>query len=622
MIIATAGHVDHGKTSLLRALTGTDADRLPEEKRRGMTLDLGYAFLECANGKRLGFVDVPGHEKFLSNMLAGVGGLDHALLLVACDDGIMPQTREHLAILQLAGTPAITVALSKCDLADSAHILALSREIETLLASYHLAASAILPVSSRSGAGLEALRAHLEALPANAPDATRRFRLAIDRAFTIKGSGLVVSGTALAGRVASGDTLWLSGAEVPVRVRALHAQGQAANSAGKGERIALNLAGDISKDDIRRGDWLLAQAGRASSRISVALKPLAGAAPLKHWQAVHIHHGARHITGHLVLLGEDKAQSCAELALDAPLYLADNDRLIVRDAGARQTLAGARVLETMPPLRGKRHPARLAHLQALAAAGGNDKLALRTLAEQGSVDLPAFAWARQTTHDAGAWAQALQLVVAGTHAHAPARWQALQDTLLQRLAGLHAAQPDQMGAARSRLKRLALPNETPATMSALLHALLAAGSLCETRGWLHLPGHVLAFSSSEDALWLRVAGGFGEGGEAQWVRDLAQSAHSDEDSVRALLKKAARLGHVIAIVPDRYYLASRIRQMAAIVCELAACQGYADAASFRDRIGVGRKLAIQLLEFFDKSGLTRRQGDRHLLRDATQFASD
>ncbi len=618
MIIATAGHVDHGKTSLLHALTGTNADRLPEEQRRGMTLDLGYAFLERANGARIGFIDVPGHERFLSNMLAGVGGLDHALLVVACDDGVMAQTREHLAILRLAGVPALTVALSKSDLATPARLAALQAEIEALCAAYQLPLAAVLPVSSHRGAGIDALRSHLASLAPTAHRPQQRFRLAIDRAFTIKGSGLVVSGTALSGSVNVGDTLYLSSDKRRVRVRALHTQGQAGDTASAGERIALNLAGDISKDDIRRGDWLFSQEGRSSARISVQLELLPDSAPLKHWQAVHIHHGARHTTGHLALLGDDSLAPCAELALDVPLYLADNDRLIVRDASARHTLAGARVLELSPPSRAKRSAARLAQLTALSQTGRDDKRCLQVLAAAGRVDLDAFAWARQRSDDARALAGQLQLVTIGALAYSADYWQSLKHTLLQRLAELHLAQPDQMGAARSRLKRLALPSEDTAAVTHAIDQLLQAGLMCETRGWLHLPQHSLAFTPAEDALWQRLAMHLASD-DARWVRDLAQDAGSDEDSVRPLLKKAARLGHVIAIVPDRYYPSTRIHEMARIVRQLVVEHGFVDAASFRNRIGAGRKLSIQILEFFDKSGLTRRQGDRHLLRDGTQF---
>ena len=611
MIVATAGHVDHGKTSLIRALTGTDADRLPEEKRRGMTLDLGYAFLERAGGGRIGFVDVPGHERFLGNMLAGVGGLGHALLVVAADDGVMPQTREHLAILMLAGAAGVSVVLTKRALVDDARALEVRAELDALFASLSLSPAARFEVDSVSGDGISALRDFLAALP-EADAATRRFRLAIDRVFTVKGAGLVVTGSALAGQVAVGDSVWLAGRAAPLRVRALHAQSQAAGLGLAGERLALNLAGDIKREDVERGDWLLGQAAPAPcARASVELHLLPGVA-LSHWQAVQVHHGASRVTGRVALLDG----ALAELALDAPLWLADNDRLIVRDAAARETLAGARVLELAPPARGKRAPARLATLSQLAACD-RDAAALALLADAGAVELSAFAWARQRD-DGEALALAAGLKVAAGYAVSPARWDTLANTLLGRLDSLHAAQPDQRGAARERLKRLALPRTPQPLFDALVTDLLSDGRLAQSQGWLHLPGHVLAFNSSETARWPALDAHLGDADG--WVRDLARNAEMDETDARTLLKKAARLGLVVAIVPDRYYRADRVDALARIVRELALRDGYVDAASFRDAVGVGRKLAIQILEFFDRSGLTRRQGDRHLLRDALLFA--
>ncbi|NDV13848.1 selenocysteine-specific translation elongation factor [Crenobacter caeni] len=611
MIVATAGHVDHGKTSLIRALTGTDADRLPEEKRRGMTLDLGYAFLERTDGGRIGFVDVPGHERFLGNMLAGVGGLDHALLVVAADDGVMPQTREHLAILKLAGARDISVVLSKRALVDDARALEVQAELDALFASLSLAPAARFEVDSISGDGIPALRDFLATLPETDP-APRRFRLAIDRVFTVKGAGLVVTGSALAGKVAVGDSVWLAGRAAPLRVRALHAQSQAAEQGLAGERLALNLVGDINREDVARGDWLLAQTpGAPCARATVVLSPLPGVT-LAHWQAVQVHHGASKVTGRVALLDE----ALAELALDAPLWLADNDRLILRDASARETLAGARVLELAPPARGKRAPARLALLGRLAACDA-DSDALALLADADAVELSAFAWARQRD-DVETLASAAGLKVAGGYAVSSARWDALADTLCDKLEALHAAQPDQRGAARERLKRLALPRTPQPLFDALVTALLADGQLAQSQGWLHLPGHVLAFSSSEAARWpvLEAQLGNADG----WVRDLARAAGMEETEARALLKTAARLGLVVAVVPDRYYRAARVDALARTVREIALRDGHVDAATFRDAVGVGRKLAIQILEFFDRSGLTRRQGDRHLLRDTILFS--
>lgn len=614
MIIATAGHVDHGKTTLLQAISGINADRLPEEKRRGMTIDLGYAYWPQPDGRVLGFIDVPGHEKFLANMLAGVGGIDHALLVVACDDGVMAQTREHLAILRLSGRPALTVALTKADRVDEARIDEVRRELGDELARQGWHQVPMFVTAALQAGGIDALRAHLLALQPGEHALTRRFRLAVDRAFSVKGAGLVVTGTALGGKVAVGDLLWLTGVDAPVRVRGLHAQNQPVEQAQAGQRIALNISGDVSKEQVARGDWLLAQKPLlAAERILVALD---ADRPIRHWQPLHLHHAASHITGRISLLNE----GLAELILDRPLWLAENDRLVLRDIGARQTLGGARVLSLTTPKRGKRQPEYLAWLAALVQAD-DDRQALALHLPNGTLDLAAFAWARQLTEgELAALLAGRELLIAGDMALAQENAQQGQQRLLQVLVEYHQQHADQLGLGRARLRRMALPQLAEPLVFMMIDRLLAEGFIHNTRGWLHLPEHGLAFSAEELALWARIEPLFGD--EAWWVRDLATELGEDEARVRATLRKAAQLGHVTAVVVDRYYLSRRIEQFAALIRELDVEQGSANAADFRDRLGVGRKLAIQVLEFFDRSGFTRRKGNQHLLRDGGLFGGD
>lgn len=629
MIIGTAGHVDHGKTSLIARLTGTDADRLPEEKRRGMTIDLGYAYLALPDGRRLGFIDVPGHEHFLSNMLAGVGGIDHALLVIAADDGIMPQTVEHLAILHLLDIPAVSIVLTKCDLVAPERIEALAGDIAALLAPTRFAGSPVLAVSSKSGVGLDALASHLGQLAAPRSGApARRFRLAIDRRFSVRGAGLVVTGTALAGQVRVGDTLWLTGVGKPVRVRGIHAQNQAAEQGEAHQRLALNLSGDLALDDVARGDWLLAhEPPEPSSRVTVQLQAdLALTRPLTHWQAVHLHHAASHITGRLALLEPQRldAGQCglAELVFDGALHLADNDRLIVRDASAQMTLASARVLEITPPARAKRTPARLAYLAELARVAADDRAVLGAASRWQPVSLPAFAWARQLEDgqvDELLEANPLKRV-GGNEGwlYTSVRWDGMQATLLATLAERHASHPDEIGVARSALRRIALPKEPAAAADLAIGELIDSGRVLSTRGWLHLPEHRVSFDAEEEALWSRAAVLL-QRDEGGWVRDVARELDEDESVVRALLKKAARQGLAVAVVSDRYYAQDRMREIAATVRRLAGEHGFVEASGLRDALGLGRKLAIQILEFFDRSGFTRRLGNRHWLRDATLF---
>lgn len=611
MIIATAGHVDHGKTTLLQALTGINADRLPEEKSRGMTIDLGYAYWPQPDGRVLGCIDVPGHEKFLSNMLAGVGGIDHALLVVACDDGVMAQTREHLAILQLTGNPTLTVALTKVDRVDAARIEEVRREVADVLCEYGFEQATLFETAATENRGIDELRDHLRQLTAREHPENQSFRLAIDRAFTVKGAGLVVTGTALSGDVRVGDTLWLTGMDTPMRVRGLHAQNQPVEQAHGGQRIALNIAGAAQKEDLNRGDWLLSEAPPApSERVIVELQ---SHVPLTQWQPLHIHHAASHITGRVSLLEDN----LAELVLDAPLWLADNDRLVLRDISAKVTLAGARVVTLNSPRRGKRKPEYLAWIAALALAK-EDAQALAVHLTRDAVNLRDFAWARQlSTQGLEKLIAQPGFILAGDSlldAPLAARW---QRKLLDALAIYHEQHKDEPGPGRERLRRIALPMEDEALVLTLIEQMRESGVIASHHGWLHLPDHKAGFTDEQQAVWQKAAPLFGD--EPWWVRDLATQTATDENTMRSVLRLAAQQGMITAIVKDRYYRNDRIVTFASMIRELDQEKGSTCAADFRDKLNVGRKLAIQILEYFNRIGFTRRRGNDHLLRDALLF---
>ncbi|AGJ88593.1 MULTISPECIES: selenocysteine-specific translation elongation factor [Raoultella] len=612
MIIATAGHVDHGKTTLLQAITGVNADRLPEEKSRGMTIDLGYAYWPQPDGRVLGFIDVPGHEKFLSNMLAGVGGIDHALLVVACDDGVMAQTREHLAILQLTGKPSLTVALTKADRVEAQRVEEVRGDVTAVLAEFGFTDATLFATAATENQGIAELREHLLQLSARAHPQHQRFRLAIDRAFTVKGAGLVVTGTALSGEVNVGDTLWLTGVDKPMRVRGLHAQNQAVGQAWAGQRIALNIVGDAQKEALNRGDWLLSvQPPEASGRVIVELQCHT---PLTQWQSLHIHHAASHITGRVSLLEGD----LAELVLDTPLWLADNDRLVLRDISARVTLAGARVVTLNPPRRGKRKPEYLQWLAALAASQGDDAQALDIHLQRDAVRLDDFAWARQLSDEGlNVLINRPDYLQAGNSllsAPLAARW---QTKLLDALARYHDQHRDEPGPGRERLRRIALPMEDEALVLLLIEQMRASGTIDSHHGWLHLPEHKAGFTEEQQSIWLRVADLFAD--EPWWVRDLAKEAGVEEALMRAVLRQAAQQGMITAIVKDRYYRNDRIVAFARMIRDLDQRRGSTCAADFRDTLNVGRKLAIQILEYFDRIGFTRRRGNDHILRDKALF---
>jgi selenocysteine-specific elongation factor len=636
MIVATAGHIDHGKSRLVQALTGVDPDRLPEEKARGMTIDLGFAYRTLLSGRRLGFVDVPGHEKFIRNMLAGVTGIDFALLVVAADDGPMPQTREHLAILDLIGVGRGAVALSKTDRVEAARIAEVAAEVTALLAPTTLGRAPIFPVSSATGQGIEALLAHLEASAAEVGGraAGGNFRLAVDRCFSVAGAGLVVTGTVFSGRVRLGDQLVLSPRGLPVRVRGIHAQNVVAETGTAGERVALNLVGaDLDKSMVRRGDWILAAPAHAPTRkLDAEVRVLAGEArALAHWTPVHVHLGAADVSGRIALLEgrgfAPGASGLAQLVLDHEIGAVAGDRLVLRDQGAARTLAGGRVLDTQPPLRGRARPERLAQLRILGHADAATALAALLDQAPNGIALPPFRRARNLTPDEADAIEgklAMTLVGAGEAALglAERHWQALLHVVLDALRGWHERQPESLGPGPLELRR-ALSRSVPLTLfHAALDALIAERRMHRRGGFLHLPSHQARPSPREAELWRRLRPVLeAHGLRPPRTREIADELKLDLKALETFLNRAQQLGLALKVTGNRSFLPETLRRLAEIAEALAkeAADEPFEARAFRDRSEIGRNLTIEVLEYFDRVGFTRRaQEGRRLLRPAAE----
>jgi selenocysteine-specific elongation factor len=634
MIIGTAGHIDHGKTSLVKALTGVNADRLKEEQERGITLDLGYAYTPLANGEILGFVDVPGHEKLVHNMLAGATGIDYVLLIVAADDGVMPQTIEHLQILDLLGLNRGAVALTKIDMVSAERVATVEAQIDALLAKTGLAGSQVFPLSSVSGAGVAALRQHLDGIAQAFPARQSRggFRLAVDRSFSLNGVGTVVTGTVFSGSVAVGDHLLVGPGGVEVRIRGIHAQNRPAQHGLTGQRCALNLAG-VEKQQVTRGDWILSPSVHApTNRMDVHLQLLADAPPLRHWSQIHLHLGATHVTGHVALLEAETLQPghaiLAQLVLDRAICAAHADRFILRDASAQNTLAGGLVLDIHAPARHRRTPQRLALLAAWQQTDPARRFQALLEASPNGLDLAALAVNANLTADE------LQHLTATTPcmiaqvrppatAFPPAHWGVLCETALDVMAREHAEVSDSLGLNAEQLRMRTAPQVTRASFAALIEHLLESGALAKDGSWLHLPGHTITLGDPESTLWRDVEPMLAaEPFQPPRVRDIGRTLGVDEAVVRNLMRRLARMGRVYLVAHDHYYLPDAVSRLAGIVQHTAADHAKAEiyAAEFRTRIDTGRKLAIQILEFFDRVGYTRRVHDAHRIRnDLLQF---
>lgn len=634
MIIGTAGHIDHGKTALLKALTGQEGDRRREERLRGITIDLGYLYASLGESDLTGFIDVPGHERFVHNMLAGACGVDCVLLVIAADDGVMPQTREHLAIVELLGIRRALVALTKIDRVEAPRVAEVRQQVEALLQAGPLAGAPIFPVSSITGEGIDALRA---ALIAQAADVRARsedghFRLAIDRTFSVTGAGVVVTGTAFAGRVQVGDELALSPAGRTVRVRGLHAQNQAAQEAHAGQRVALNLAGDrLAVEQINRGDWLLNPELQAPTRrIDIEFTLLPGEArELRHWTPVHIHLGAQDVTGRIALLeGECLAPGGhvhAQLLLNAPTHAVHGDRVVLRDQSAQRTLGGGRVLDPFAPPRNRHRQARLAVLRALS--GETLEEILPALLPSAINGLEPASLERQFNRPRQTWRlpdEAVEINTrVGPRLFERGTWDYLEQSLVAALQRFHETQPDELGPDRDRLRRYALPQLERPVYLALLEQALAAGKIEASGPWLHLPGHRVRLSEEEEALKARLwplleSARF----NPPWVRDLAGALDIEEDRVRHLLRKLSRIGELQQVVKDLFYPDATIRQLANQILDMERQAGVIRAAAFRDQIQLGRKRSIQLLEHFDRIGLTRRFGNERKIRPDSALASE
>ncbi|HEV2800900.1 MAG TPA: selenocysteine-specific translation elongation factor [Pyrinomonadaceae bacterium] len=639
IIVGTAGHIDHGKTTLVRALTGVDADRLPEEKRRGITIDLGFAELDLGD-VRVGFVDVPGHERFVKNMLAGAHGIDAVALVVAADEGVMPQTREHFDISKLLGVRSGLVVITKTDTVDEELLALVRAEVEELVAGSFLEGAPVVPVSARDGAGLEELRRELRAVAARLParSSVAVARLPVDRAFTMRGFGAVVTGTLVAGEIAEGHELELLPAGVRVRVRGLQVHGRAVERAVAGQRTAVNLGG-VDASAIERG-MTLAPAGRlrATQIIDASLEVLAHAPrPLRSRARVRVHVGAAEVLARVQVLepaGEiaPGARGFAQLRLESPVVALPEERFIIRSYSPQRTIGGGSVLDAFAlKHRGRERTAARERLRALTDAPAAVRLALYVeAAGEGGLrraDLSARTGWQDETLDAA--------LAEATHATGGAVVEAegvyvARKIFEQFIRAAHAEveahhrrEPLQRGLARETLRERVFAHVAPEVFRAALAAAESAGLVVSERDVVRAASHTLALSAADTELHTRLEEIYRAAAlEAPTFDEaLARAAPGGRNPVarehaRKILQLLIDSGALVRVAGELLMHREALARLVEMLREYAARhepERLIDVAAFKELTGVSRKYAIPLLEYLDRARITRRAGDRRLI---------
>ncbi len=629
MIVATAGHIDHGKTLLVRTLTGVDTDRLPEEKARGISIDLGFAYWPLPSGNVVGFVDVPGHERFIRNMLAGVCGIDFALLVVAADDGVMPQTVEHLNILDLLDIRHGIAAVTKVDRVAPERVAQVTADVKALLAGTRLDGAPVMAVSAVSGTGVEDLRRALVAA-ADAQSARsaegQYFRLAIDRAFIVAGSGTVVTGTVFNGTAAPGDRFVISPRGTPVRVRSIQIRGAAAERAQAGQRCALNLTG-ADLETVARGDWVLHEAIHSPTRRFDARVTVLAAEthPLEHWTPLHVHLATADVTARIAIPGGGTiapgTTGLAQLVLDKSVGALHGDRFILRDQSARRTLGGGVIIDPFVRAGRRSAAARNDELDALAAGPAETVLAELLKSQPQGVELARFERAFNLKPERAAQIYADAGIVAlGKEARigVPIK---LRDELRARIPArvreFHRIQPQAVGMELSALRAELAPKLPLEVFQAIARGLADERQLQINGTVARLPGHDATANPEDERMWQALQPALQAGGaNAPPIPELALQLKLKETALKDFLHRKSRTGEIMRLKPDRFYLRSTVASLAATAQALAqkSAGGTFTAAQYRDATGVGRGLAIEILEFLDTLAITQRVGDARKMR--------
>ena len=633
LIVGTAGHIDHGKSALVRALTGTDPDRLPEEKRRGITIDLGFADLEL-DDLRIGFVDVPGHERFVKNMLAGAHGIDLLALVIAADEGVMPQTREHFDICRLLGVSNGLVVITKTDLVDEEMLALVEDDARGLIAGSFLEDAPLVSVSSRTGAGLDQLKTQLIELGKRVPPRSKDFttRLPVDRAFSMKGFGAVVTGTLISGQIREGDELELLPAKVNVRVRGLQVHNKSVHEAQAGQRTAVNLAG-IDTAQIERG-MVLAPAGRLRPTqivdVWIDVLPAASRA-VRSRSRVRFHIGATEVLGRVRVLEGSQIEpgnsGLAQLRLEAPVVAVHGDRFILRSYSPAETIAGGVIVDpfatkhrgramenALQLLRLLLHDERAAKFEAFVRAAGVRGLRLADVAAATGWTNEVLVVVASEVQKTGSVAEVGGLYIARDS------FAQLSAAVLAELERHHKREPLARGMLRETLREKVFTHSAPELFNGVIARLEGEGKVVSEKDIVRSSSHSVGLSDQDVALSERIEQiYFNAGVEAPSLEEAMTKANvpaSQRAQARKLLQLLLDDRKLVRIQGEMFMHAKVIDDLKNKLHTYAAQhepEGFIDVPAFKDLAGVSRKYAIPLLEYFDREQTTRRAGDKRLI---------
>lgn len=631
LILGTAGHIDHGKTSLVKALTGIDTDRLKEEKARGITIELGFAHLELPDGVRLGIVDVPGHERFVRTMVAGVGGMDLVMLVIAADEGIMPQTREHLDILRLLGVKCGLVALTKSDLVDPEWLELVTEEVREFTAGSFLEGAPICAISSRTGQGLEELKRELARLAGVVAEKRREglFRLPVDRVFTMAGFGTVVTGTLLSGEIGIGDELELLPTGREGRVRGIQAHGAKVEKGLAGQRLAVNLQG-IDLDQVRRGDVVVPRgAFRATRTVDARLDYLASAPrELKHRATLRLHSATYEVPAQVILMDRDTLQpgesAYVQLRLREPALLLSGDSYLLRVSSPACTVGGGVVLDPFPPRRRRRSAEAVRLLESLDT--GDHQATISLIIGQGLLSGISFdeillrsgiprKVAETTLAGLLASGEVLQMTREPRIFLARVAFESLKKGMLEELAAYLAANPLKEGMGKEELKTRLPRRSDQRFFTPLLSALERDGAVVPDREIVKPAVRPEQRGRASNGLGEKINGFLLEKGiEPPTVKEITERFRCDEKAVRDNLALLTRNNSVVRISSDLFYAAPALDGLREKLVGHLQAKGEITPPEYRDLTGLSRKFLIPLLEHFDSEKLTIRVGDKRVLR--------